>query len=657
MKLLWILLLSTCCFAINSRTGWTSAYVRDSFQDSGLVAGGTVKATTNGKLILGVPDTAGKCYRASTADTVTSWIEWAKIHGAPSIPAAYDSAGHAGISDSSKKYDNRYQATLTNPVTGAGTSGFFPLWSGTTTLGNSVAKQISTIDVTVKANFADTGNTYISGFLGIGQAPSSNYGALINQTSTYTGSGDVCGVYGGMAYTPSSTGGSLYGLNFSPSLLGTNSTIRVVGVLGNVVINAGSGACGDIIPNRSALTITGSSARTFTNFYGMKLDITNAGPALTGTNAYQLYLNDYSSALTATNHYGIFQNATALPNVLYSATAIGEVGGSATTPYANLHVMDLSAGAGIKNAIQISGGNTNTGDGVGIMFNHYYGSTAYYNWQAAQLSAGYSAVPAGGYGTTFILKTNTGAGLNTLDTVFSGNTVSMVIKPSLTLRSLATGRPYSTAGVISIAALTAAEMPDSSASTKFHNVKVDSLFAVTGIKSTNGYHGGPADTTINAKRAVFADSSTNTHKADTAINCKYAVKSDSSRASHVSDTSLKTDNRYLGLHNTADSAKSSGQAAKLITSRTIGGTSFDGTGNIVPDTTNKAHTVNGGQVVSDTFNNHGTVIDKKGNVWLSGQAMEIGCGDSIYPHPSDVELFSSVYNVGSPYPFNENETK
>ena len=152
------------------------------------VAGGTVKAPTNGKLILGVPDTAGKCYRASTADTVTSWIEWAKIHGAPSIPAAYDSAGHAGISDSSKKYDNRYQATLTNPVTGAGTSGFFPLWSGTTTLGNSVAKQISTIDVTVKANFADTGNTYISGFLGIGQAPSSNYGALINQTSTYTGS-------------------------------------------------------------------------------------------------------------------------------------------------------------------------------------------------------------------------------------------------------------------------------------------------------------------------------------------------------------------------------------------------------------------------------------------------------------------------------------
>jgi hypothetical protein len=37
-----------------------------------------------------------------TADTVTSLLEWARIHGAPSVPSAYDSAGVAHIADTCK---------------------------------------------------------------------------------------------------------------------------------------------------------------------------------------------------------------------------------------------------------------------------------------------------------------------------------------------------------------------------------------------------------------------------------------------------------------------------------------------------------------------------------------------------------------------------
>jgi hypothetical protein len=71
-----------------------------------------------------------------------------------------------------------------------------------------------------------------------------------------------------------------------------------------------------------------------------------------------------------------------------------------------------------------------------------------------------------------------------------------------------------------------------------------------------------ADTAIKAQRCIFADSSTNTHKADTAIKAQHAIIADSSAAANHS--------------------------WRLTNARTIGGISFDGTANIVPDTSKGA---------------------------------------------------------------------
>ena len=68
----------------------------------------------------------------------------------------------------------------------------------------------------------------------------------------------------------------------------------------------------------------------------------------------------------------------------------------------------------------------------------------------------------------------------------------------------------------------------------------------------------------------------------------------------------------------SDSSTGSVRAAKLTTARTISGTSFDGSANvtIIPDSAKGAHHLNGGVVNADTFNCHGTVIQKNGNVGI-----------------------------------------
>jgi hypothetical protein len=70
MKLLFILLLSTCCFAINPRTSWTSGEFRDSLQIDSLKSAPVVGTNAHGKFIVGtatVPDsfsnTAVKSHR------------------------------------------------------------------------------------------------------------------------------------------------------------------------------------------------------------------------------------------------------------------------------------------------------------------------------------------------------------------------------------------------------------------------------------------------------------------------------------------------------------------------------------------------------------------------------------------------------------------
>ena len=181
----FILFLSTCCFAINPPTTWTAGGFRDSLYDSALIAGGTVKATVGkGKFILGIPDSANdaklfaghswpistdsaraskfsdtalkydnrylglhgtadstkcKVVASKTADTVLHLPD--TITSRLGIKAPVFSGYLHGASDTSLKTDNRYQAALTNPVTGTGTIGNYPLWTGSHALGNGILTQ------------------------------------------------------------------------------------------------------------------------------------------------------------------------------------------------------------------------------------------------------------------------------------------------------------------------------------------------------------------------------------------------------------------------------------------------------------------------------------------------------------------------------------
>ncbi len=63
---------------------------------------------------------------------------------------------------------------------------------------------------------------------------------------------------------------------------------------------------------------------------------------------------------------------------------------------------------------------------------------------------------------------------------------------------------------------------------------------------------------------------------------------------------------------TSDSAKGAHHSSTLTNARTIGGTSFNGSANIVPDSATKANTLHGGNCIPDSLNVAGTVIQKNG---------------------------------------------
>ena len=90
-----------------------------------------------------------------------------------------------------------------------------------------------------------------------------------------------------------------------------------------------------------------------------------------------------------------------------------------------------------------------------------------------------------------------------------------------------------------------------------------------------------ADSALDAYNAILADSSKGAKHADSS---RAAIKSDTCISAKGADTARKYDNRYLGLHATADSSIAADRARKLSTARIIGkSTTFDGTGAIVPD--------------------------------------------------------------------------
>ena len=86
-------------------------------------------------------------------------------------------------------------------------------------------------------------------------------------------------------------------------------------------------------------------------------------------------------------------------------------------------------------------------------------------------------------------------------------------------------------------------------------------------------------------------------------------KSDSSI---IADSSKKYDNRYLGLHEKSDSTKLS-DSSKAIDNRYLK-LHAKSDSCIIADSAKGTHHLSGGNVLGDSVNCHGTVIDKTGNV-------------------------------------------
>lgn len=115
-------------------------------------------------------DVDGNIWSAAidTADTVKSLLEWARIHGAPAIPAAYDSAGVSGKADTTLNVNNLYvQKTMSPLVAPSGlTQYYLPVVThasaGTMpdTVGNSLIQQdASATYVTMTGTASSTSQT------------------------------------------------------------------------------------------------------------------------------------------------------------------------------------------------------------------------------------------------------------------------------------------------------------------------------------------------------------------------------------------------------------------------------------------------------------------------------------------------------------------
>ncbi len=595
----------------NATTATTADTARSAGQASKLITARAIGGTSFDGTANIIPDTAAKANHSESSDTSLKYDNrYLGLHGTADSSIK---ANHSESSDTSLKTDNRY-----------GTP-----WDSAGNIPDSLKKKI-TFGVTKHDSAFFTGGTRIYKDGSVNVSPAADIGVTVTNTSTSATAADKCALYGGITWTPSGNSTArLYGLNFSPAIVGDKNIVGAAGVLGRVVVNAGSGALGDVTPLWGNLEITGSSTRTFTNYYGIKSDISNAGSALTGTNAYQLLLPDYTAALTASNKYGIYQLGN-IPNTLNGSLTV------------NNNIVTQTTGQSVITRYN----NADTYRNV-FTFNSVLGpvlqlGNAYYNYIVAGNSA------AGGMLKIIVNNSTDCASGTTLDgiTAMEINATGAILVPNLTAGGIV--KAAAGTGLLSAAALSAVECAAAVSGTEntfamFTNSNVvgNSTITQSGANVQIGNYSVGPEVTIAAgdytsllnfynvnntqgsyieavpqlkggkirfgarwddnEDKIFFDMAQSSAGASYDVKVGIGVAGDSTLDVHgtAGAGSLNVDgNARIGgkLNATADSTIGAARAAKLTTARTIGGTSFDGTSNIVPDSAEGAHHLHGGDV-------------------------------------------------------------
>lgn len=157
---------------------------------------------------------------------------------------------------------------------------------------------------------------------------------------------------------------------------------------------------------------------------------------------------------------------------------------------------------------------------------------------------------------------------------------------------------------------------DSSTNTHKADTAIKAQRSIFSDSSTNCHK---ADTSIKSQRSVFSDSATNAHKADTAIKAQRCVFADSSTNTHKADTAIKSQRSVF-----SDSAFAANHSLKLTVARTIGGVSFDGTANIVPDTSKGAKYWSGLEMPSVGYGADGWLRYHSGLSWATPTYSDVG---------------------------------
>jgi hypothetical protein len=222
----------------------------------------------------------------------------------------------------------QYQAVLTNPVTGTGTSGQVAYFNGTSA-------------VTGSANlFWDNAN----GRLGIGtNAPTSR----LHLVQTDTGTSGLIGYQNSITSNPTANKSTAtYGASFETTIAGTFQSTNVlsfqarVNITNTNVNNQVRGLLGRVTTSStgnafSAIGVQSliehNSTGTITSAYGLSIsNIVNSG---TITNTYGIYIGDMTTGTQTNTPYAIYSEDASAISYLAGSTSIGT-----TTSSARLHV-------------------------------------------------------------------------------------------------------------------------------------------------------------------------------------------------------------------------------------------------------------------------------------------------------------------------------
>lgn len=206
----------------------------------------------------------------------------------------------------------QYQAVLTNPVTGTGTTNTLPKFTGTSAIGNS--------------NITDTGslitlgsNSYVNGALGIGTAGLVGYNLRLG--GTITGGGSAYGMYNSLVVQSDVT--NAY---YNRVVSGTQATAFTLSTMGHYFASQGTFGAGSTVTTQIGYwadsTLIGA-----TNNYGFR------GSIPSGTNRWNIYMDG-----TANN---------------YLAGSLG-IGSTSLTGY-NLNITKQLTGAVNAYGIALSG--------------------------------------------------------------------------------------------------------------------------------------------------------------------------------------------------------------------------------------------------------------------------------------------------------------